>query len=481
MYKELIRKSRPIYSMAMRELMRHIIIISISSCLCCLATGCENLLDVQPANSKISPTSAFENDITAASVMAGIYLDLYAGGSFASGESESITSLAGLSADELVNNPGKDRIYLDFQLNNIDPRNANVLSTWTSLYKIIFETNSLLEKVSISPGVTAKTRDQLKGEALFIRAFCYFYLVNLFGEVPIAISTDYKVNTMLERATVDAVNEQIKADLIQAESLLPEQYITTERVRPNKFVVQAFQARFYLYTKDWARAEDKSTKLLSARLFTLADLNDVFLTKSSEAIWQIKPPDLSSYTNEGFTFGTYQGPRYNVLNPEVLNSFEQGDQRREKWIREVGDGNSKIYLPFKYKKEDIGTPTTEYSTAIRLAEMFLIRSEARLNQNKLGSSIGDLDAIRLRAGLPLIRDINPGISKEDLRQLIIGERRIELLVEWGHRWFDLKRWNIADEVLKPKKQGWESSDALYPVPDAELLKNKNLYPQNPGY
>src|SRR5690606_29156305 len=126
----------------------------------------------------------------------------------------------------------------------------------------------------------------------------------------------------------------------------------------------------------------------------------------------------------------------------------------------------------------------EYSMMLRLGEQYLIRAEARAKQGNLASAISDLDAIRDRAGLPLIADINPAISQNALLDLILHEREVELFSEWGHRWFDLIRAGHADErmvIVTPSKGGtWEITDQLLPIPYNEILLNVNLI-QNPGY
>jgi hypothetical protein len=445
-------------------------------------SSCENFLDVEPPNSKISSEIVFTDDVSATSAIIGIYIDLYMRSSFAGGSDVGVVSLAGLSADELINNPKIDPLYLDFQNNNVSPNNGNVLTLWSSMYKGVFEANSLLEGLSISTGVTAETKNQLRGEALFIRAFCNFYLTNLFGGVPLVTTTDYRVNAVLQRAPVDKIYDQIKKDLLEAESLLPEKYVNNERIRPNKFAVLAFEARIYLYIGDWARAEDKATSVISqTNLYSMSKLDEVFWANSGEAIWQLKTLGETSYTNEAGIFGPLDGPKYNVLNADLLNGFETGDRRRLEWIDSTGSSSEILYLLSKYKMDLSEQLPEEYSMVFRLAEQYLIRAEARAKQNKLLTAIGDVDVIRSRAGLPLIQNANPGINQQALLSAIMQERRIEFMVEWGHRWLDLKRWDIASSILDTIKSGWSNMDVLYPIPQSEILKNSNLKPQNSGY
>jgi len=142
--------------------------------------------------------------------------------------------------------------------------------------------------------------------------------------------------------------------------------------------------------------------------------------------------------------------------------------------------------PYKYRSYTSSTTSDpdnsrkENSTVLRLAEQYLIRAEARAQQNKLDLAIADVDVIRARAGLPLIANTNPSISKTALLDAIMQERRVELFTEWGHRWFDLKRTGKALAVLSAIKPGFTSDDLLYPIPESELNKNPFLE-QNPGY
>jgi hypothetical protein len=115
---------------------------------------------------------------------------------------------------------------------------------------------------------------------------------------------------------------------------------------------------------------------------------------------------------------------------------------------------------------------------LRLAEQYLIRAEARANQNNIAGAVDDINVIRTRAGLPAV---SQGVSKDQCLLAIEQERRIELFTEWGHRWFDLKRTNRADAVLSTlKSPNWQSADRLYPIPQSELETDVHLN-QNPGY
>lgn len=114
---------------------------------------------------------------------------------------------------------------------------------------------------------------------------------------------------------------------------------------------------------------------------------------------------------------------------------------------------------------------------LRLAEQYLIRSEARAMQSNFEGALQDINQTRSRAGLTDV-DLD---NTAELLTAIEKERRIELFSEWGHRWLDLKRLNRADAVLSIfKASNWNSTDIFYPIPKSDLINNKSLI-QNPGY
>ena len=112
-----------------------------------------------------------------------------------------------------------------------------------------------------------------------------------------------------------------------------------------------------------------------------------------------------------------------------------------------------------------------------MAEQYLIRSEARIQQGNLAGGIQDLNTIRNRAGLSNFNLTD----KNSLLTAVLHERQVELFTEWGHRWFDLKRTNNATNVLNAVKgAGWQPFDTLYPVPQVEIQNNGRIV-QNAGY
>lgn len=441
--------------------------------------SCQKLIQVDPPKDTLIQKTIFQNNDIATSAVTGIYRNMASVG-FSSGNNTSITSICGLTADELNSHSTN---LTEFYENQIVSSNTNVsTSLYFAPYQNIYTANTILEGLEAPNEITPPVKSQLQGEALFIRAFTYFYLVNMFGPVPLQLSSDYRITNIAPRVPVTLVYQQIIDDLKSAEGLLKDPYVTTERVRPNLAAVQALMARVYLFMKDWENAEKYASLVINkTNLYNLVDLDAVFLKNSKEAIWQLMPSAVSGNSNEGSLFILIATPINVSLNSGfALNGFEPNDNRKIAWVKSFTNATGTYYFPYKYKART-PTPVTEYSMVMRLAEQFLIRAEARTQQNNnLNGAIDDLDMIRKRAGIALIKTTNPNISPQDLLIAIQRERKVELFAEWGHRWFDLKRTETAEAVLKPIKPKWQSTDILFPIPQAEITANHNIT-QNDGY
>src|SRR5262249_46634175 len=127
---------------------------------------------------------------------------------------------------------------------------------------------------------------------------------NLYGDVPLDTITNYQTNAVANRTSASQVNKQIITDLLSAQSLLGNAYVTTERVRPNKGAATALLARVYLYTGDWADAEAEASVVIgnTGQYGIVNNPDSVFLKNSAEAIWQLMPNQAGYNTNEGKYF-----------------------------------------------------------------------------------------------------------------------------------------------------------------------------------
>jgi hypothetical protein len=439
-------------------------------------SSCKKFLNIDPPKDSVITKQLFENDQIATSAITGIYSRMSISGAYSGGYS-SIATLSGLSADELINYYSS----IDgFYNNNITSNISELGSLWSSSYSYIYAANAIIEGLNAPNGITENTMKQLRGEAKFVRAFCYFYLVNLFGDVPLHLSTDYRNNELAGRTSKEKVYTQIVEDLIDAETILPANYVTIERVRPNKWAAKSLLSRVYLFTEKWDLAALKATEVIEQKqsYSLLADLDKVFLKNSIETIWQIMPSP-GNNTDEGALFVLNSAPFFVSLSPAIISTFESGDNRRTKWISEYRQGKEIYYYPYKYKiSATTNSIISEYSTIFRLAELHLIRAEARAKMTQTELSLEDINLIRKRAGL-----ISPlsNISSEQCLAEVEKQRRLELFTEWGHRWLDLKRTGRTSAIIGPLKgSDWVENDKLYPIPDLEIMRNPTII-QNPGY
>lgn len=438
-------------------------------------SSCKKFIAVDPPQNSLTSATVFSDDLTATAAMSYIYTNLSSG----SGNLSSITYLGGILADEATCY-STNANTLQFFTNNLQSVNPSVTTFWGSQgYSIIYNANAILEGLSKSTTVSAPVKTQLEGEAKFIRAFIHLYLVSLFGDIPYITTTDYQANTIASRLPKAQVLQKIIDDLTDAKSKLASDYSYSngERVKPNKWAASALLARAYLYNNNWAAAENEATQVINNTSdFGLTSLNSVFLKNSTETIWQLQSISSTVNTNEGNIFILTTTPRNSALRPEFMNAFEAGDNRKSSWTGSVTVNSSTYYFPYKYKIRTGNNPLNEYSMVLRLGETYLIRAEARAQLNNVPGSQADLNMIRNRAGL----GNTPASDKASLLLAIENERRVELFSEWGHRWIDLNRTGRIDAVLGVIKPGWQSHDALFPLPQSDILVNPNLV-QNPGY
>lgn len=440
-----------------------------------LMTGCDSFTDVDLPASQLNAPAVFEDKATANAAMVDIYSKIRDNG-LLTGSLSGLSNQLGLYADELALYGGE----VNFYNNALLPSGNEVGELWNSSYNQIYAANSVIEGVQNSVSLATEDRNQLKGEALFVRALLHFYLLNAFGDIPYIRTTDYVQNKVVHRMPETEVYTLIKADLEEAITLLPEDYISAERVRPNKWAAQALLARVHLYTQTWDEASNAASAVLNQTGLYVweEDLDKIFLKESTTTIWQLMPGVPGDNTMEASTFSFISGPPpLSTLSNALIGAFETNDQRKVHWIEAITDGTDTWYHANKYKAVVNTGSSVEYSIVFRLAEQYLIRAEARAHQGDLIGAKEDLNKIRQTAGLPP----TTALTAAAIIDAVLQERRVELFTEFGHRFFDLKRTGKLDAVLSPLKAGWNPTDRNLPLPESELLLNPNLAPQNAGY
>lgn len=444
-----------------------------------LFSACSDFIEIDPPKTEVTGVNVFNNDASAASAVRGIYSLMMTNPGFTRAGMEEYT---GIASDELISYATRADV-VQFYNNSLAATNNDVLGVfWREAYRYINNANAVLEGLSKSTGISSAMKSQLTGEAQFIRAFCHFYLVNLFGDIPYLTSTDYRQNAKAVRMPVAQVYEKMEMDLLEAIAKLSEDYTFSagERIQPNKGAAIALLARLYLYRGEWEQAETYATQVIDNPLYSLeSELNSVFLPNSAESIWQLRPVTPGSNTPQGQLFILIGAPnatsRRVSLTPQLVNAFEVDDARKTKFVGTFTNASDTWHYSYKYKV-GLSPILSEYTTVLRLAEQYLIRAEARARLNDVSGAQEDLNVIRNRAGL----DVTSASDQPSLLVAIEQERRVELFAEWGHRWLDIKRTNRANEILSLLKADWQATDVLFPIPESERLLNPSLS-QNEGY
>lgn len=465
-----------------------IIQISFGFCLLFFA-ACKKMVDIKLPFQLVVTDKVFSNTEDAKSAVAGMFYTL--GQSSENFANAGTTILCGLSADELAPFNQSADVYNEVYNNSITEANFLMATTlWNPAYTVIYNANAIITGLEHSVAISKQQQDSLAANALFARAFSYFYLVNYFGDVPLVTTIDYKKSSVLPRSKTNLVYDLMVDDLTKAQNFLPVAYSGGRRIMPTKWAAKALLARVYLYQKKWEQATAEADSVISqSGLFSLsADLDKVFTVNSREAIWQLES-NINAFsgvvTQEGQRFIPYPSVAQSIpafyLTAQLVSRFDSADNRLIHWtaINNYKSGNYR--LPYKYKEgraqNVTGHAVNEYNTVLRLAELYLIRAEALVQLNKTDAAKDDLNRIRQRAGLEQVA----AVSNEALLDTICNENQKEFFVEWGHRWMDLKRWGRADAVLSAVKGSvWQSTDQLYPLPLFELNTAPNLV-QNPGY
>jgi hypothetical protein len=458
-------------------------------------TSCKKFVQVTAPPTAISSGTVYQNDLSSAAVLTSIYNKMMTNGQMSSG-SQSISTLTGLAADELDNYSTTSPLFSTCYTNSLK---SSLVYFWTELYQRIYTANAALEGMAKSDAISPAEKQQLTGEAKFIRAFFHFYATNLYGNVPLVTTTNYQTNTTISRSDPKQVYRQIIADLTDAQSLLGNNFLTPtggastpERVRPNKGAAEALLSRVYLYQNMWDSAEVEATLVINntSTYGLVKNLDSVFLANSTEAIWQLQPVQPGYNTFDAYNFVLTSQPGVSrtpvALSKNLLNVFEPGDNRNSHWTGNITSSSKKYYYPYKYKVYlfNANQAVTEYVMVLRLAEQYLIRAEARAWKGNLQGAIDDLNIIRNRAGLP---NTTATSSQSDVLSAIYHERQVELFTEWGHRWFDLKRTGnitaVMTTVTPQKSNGsnsWNTNWTVFPIPASETKINPNLG-QNQGY
>ena len=426
--------------------------------------SCDQFLDVQPKSS-ISDQNTIVDRASAETAINGAY------DSFRSYYSVDFQSVGYLSGDNIQWTGSQSQVQ-EFINHKVNAENSTISAVWTGIYGTLNRVNHVIDKVPnvTDPLLTEAQKNRIIGEAYFLRAFAYFDLARTWGGAPIITKPTLtpQDNRGIERASQEQVYGQVLSDLNAAEPLLPE---TTDRFRGTKKTVWALKSRFYLYQNDYAKAAEYADKIIADASYKLVTPYNAFFAGdargTTESVFEI----FYSVNETNSHRGQWQpqekgGTRQWAPNDAfvaLVNDPKIGGNRSTLVAK---DNQGRWYGNLYYR-----SPATDPTFVIRIAEIYLIRAEARAQLGNLTGALSDLNAVRERAEVAKIT----AATKANLLLAIENERRIEFALE-PHRWFDLVRTERAAEVLSITDQ----SKLLLPVPAEQLLIDKALK-QNPGY
>jgi len=474
-------------------------------------SSCEDYLDLSPISEETSG-NAYETKNQIEAALVGAYE------SFQSSEYYVWDNILFQDVRSDNNYAGGDNPEI-FQIDllNITPTHSRLFTHWSNIYNAISKANLVIERVDLitDPTLTDERKKQIRGEALFLRAYHYFTLVKLWGGVPLVTNTIVSTNAEdvnIARASIDEVYTQILEDLETAVTLLPDTYgndASINKARATSGAANALAAKAEIqrptpnYTKvlSFINAVEKSQA--NYQLIDFPKLFDSNNYNNAESIIEIQylggnegnfgpqlllPPSIS-----GDSWRKFVTPSVNA----VKAFDDEGDLIRKNasilfesvnWVDEYWGNTSGSSIPFAYKwKNASGWASADRQYLLRLGDIILIKAEALNESDQLNLAVVEVNKIRNRVSLPNLIQAQHS-SKEVLRNTILKERRLELFLE-GQRWDDLVRNNQVMSTMNslteidlrtgnPVNYNMTEAKKLLPIPQQELDRNPALV-QNP--
>lgn len=440
--------------------------------------ACKKELEAQKPQASLDASQAFTNVASVRAGLFGVYNSLQSGNYYGL----QFNAFAELGGGNLLH-VGTFPTYAQVANNQILTDNVNISDMYNTIYNGINNANTIIAAV---PSITdaALDKDATLAELRTLRALMYFDLLRYFGgsnngygktggvgvSIKITPTLTESDATPIARSTEAQVYTQILSDLDFA--IAVPTYSNRIVNRAGKDVATAIKARLQLYREQWAEAEALATSVITSTrysLLTTANYGNIWAAKNSaESIFELDYNSADQNSIAFYYYTTAAGGRNEISSSTTLNAaHEANDVRKEINFTTVAP----VSKTRKFTRISTGDDNV---ILFRLAEIYLIRAEAKVRQNtptKIAEGLADLNVIRTRAGLtPLV-----SVSQADILTAILAERRVELAHE-GHRWFDLRRYNLTSTLGIA-----QAYRALYPIPQREVLTSGNIITQNTGY
>lgn len=403
--------------------------------------------------------------------------------------------------------PGDAGFLDDYDNFTITATEGQLNGYWNGQYQAINLANQVLTNVPMIE-MDAAEKERILAEAKFLRAYHYFNLVRAFGGVPLRLSVplpgeqEDPATLNIPRSSREEVYAQIIQDLTEAAAVLPDRG-AIERGRATKGAALGMLAKVQLYQRNWQEVVNLANQVEGLGYGLVDDYNNIFRIAgeyNNESIFEIEAQTIPGNCGASNSqWAEVQGVRgqfgWGFVEPteDLVNAFEEGDERLDATILFRGettlDGdvinpdapnpryNQKAYVP-SFVTNECGYAKDQNVRILRFAEVLLMRAEAANELGDTQQALADLNRVRERAGLDPIESA----SQEELRQIIWHERRVELALENGDRFFDLVRQGRAAEVLQAQgKQFTEGVNEVMPIPQQQIILSNGVLTQNPGY
>lgn len=435
------------------------------------AAACDDPLDVNPRAS-IPADQALQTAVELETAVTGLYDGLQdADGAY--GRNAVIYPDLYAETLEFTGTYQTDR---EVDQGTVQASNVAIEEIWADFYDVVGRANNVLAALPDLPAeeATAAQLDEWRAQALFARAVAYFNLVRWFGDVPLVLEPTWDLEGDFQpaQAPMSQVYDQIETDLMEVIDLLPPE-------GPSNFATgygaQTLLAKAYLAQRDQGTGFCSDARALLDNVIDegpyvlVEDYADVFaVADNAELIFNLRYT-VNDANNLAFWFFPYDlGGRLGVApTTDLLESYEG----LERFEASVGFDDFDGYYGLKY--HEIATGEDDVPV-LRLADAYLMRAEANWCLGEPAMTVvADINAVRERADVPLL---DPAVvdTRDELEDALLHERMVELAME-GHRFFDLRRFGVATEVL-----GIDENQLYFPIPQSERDVNPNL-DQNPGY
>ena len=463
-------------------------------------SSCKKFLELHPEN-QISTETFYTKQADFENALVGAYSTLR--GMYSGSTTLYALELSTDNTEISWSSPTVDE--MQFDQNAVTSTNGQVRTIWNTCLYTIARCNIILNRID-AVDFNAAAKDKIKGETKFLRAYSYFFLVRLFGNVPVT-NSEFSSPEEIQAADLtlkpkEQVYEVIIADLTDAETLLTAE-LNSDKTRASRGTAKTLLGKVYLTMHDWDKAAGKLKEVIDLNQYSLVQNYKSLFTNGNnnlaESIFEMQfvaGKSLGNNYSAVFTpaitsmalfSNNLQGSGRITPTLDLMNAYESGDNRKPASVNDSvtlisgKKAYSRYGLKFvDFKATDLADGTVTY-TILRYADVLLMYAEALNEQGNTATALDYITPVRARAGLsPLTVQDQAG-----LRLAIEKERRVEFLYE-GQRWFDLVRTGRAQAVMNAHyaSQGLnftlEDYELLLPIPQNEIDLNPALT-QNPGY